>query len=166
MTEARDFAGKMARGEEERPAVVHLLCHGVAGVSGGPTTKFDLGGKHVKWDEVMELFANRTDVGDEAVADPHTHFFGNSCQSWQLRGSQMAKKSDLAWSSILAWRINVENDDAIFVAEIYYKKLIENGARSNLARLVANDPSVRDRLGAGGVPKLHSWPEGQVRSRV
>ena len=62
--------------------------------------------------------------------------------------------------------INVENDDATFVAEIYYKKLIENGARSNLARLVANDPSVRDRLGAGGVPKLHSWPEGQVRSKV
>ena len=112
MREARDFQAKMVRGEEERPAVVHLVCHGLAGVSGGPTTKFDLG-EHVTWQEVMDLFAPRPLGDDEAPrADPHTHFFGNACQSWQRRGSQMARCETSAWSSILAWKVTCHNASA------------------------------------------------------
>eukprot|EP00966_Prymnesium_polylepis_P278010 6423760-Prymnesium_polylepis.1 len=50
----------MKRGEKQRPAAVHLLCHGLAGPGGAPTTKFDLG-EHVTWAELMQLFANPTD---------------------------------------------------------------------------------------------------------
>ena len=56
----------------------------------------------------------------------------------------MAKCTTAVWSSILAWKINVDNDDAIFVSRVYYELLVAHGihVHRRLVRLLWAAPDV------------------------
>ena len=67
-----------------------------------------------------------------------------------------------AWSSILAWDIDVENDPAIKVAKVYYEMLLAHGISANIAALTKADVGLRQQPYG---PNMKVWPLPSSRSR-
>ena len=108
------------------PAVVHLICHA------NKSAMFELD-EDVHFEEVVR-----------AGVTSGTHVLLNCCNGWQCKGSQIVKIAPGSGmcppKSLLAWRIQPENDMCIALTKVYYELLAQPGghAASLAARVVAH----------------------------
>jgi len=132
MDQLRDISRriKLEEGNPEKmdvPTSIHPLCHGGVNRAGGPNQYFELD-EPVSWELLMELFF----PSDDVVCMPAggTHLFANCCRGFQKRCEEIIKSADNPFTSIYSWRIDVENEDAIFAAGVYYQELISDQTSS------------------------------------
>ena len=120
------------------PAVLHLICHS------NKSALFELD-EDVHFKEVVRLFVTGG-----------THVLLNCCNGWQCKGSQIVKIAPGSGmcppSSLLAWRIQPDNDMCIALTKVYYELLAQPGGHAaSLAARVVADSRVQ-ALTVGGRP--------------
>ena len=125
MTEARSRHQMYVAEAHPTPAVVHLICH----ANKSSTFEFD---ENVNFNTITELFST-----------PGTHLLLNCCNGWQRKASQVTKMEKPP-ASVIAWRIETENDWCIVLTEVYYDHLCRPGGHApTLAATVLGDERVQ-----------------------